>query len=182
MWPTGRLRPDLVQAFADETAVTYKMALEQEAPPWWKKWLTEPRAQYDHHAQVIFRIRDQDHRPITHFDIFFESTQQDTKARPIQTLFEDKHLNEANPNILMFYLRTNAFVNKSKKWPSQLAEVEMCALEVSAVEPETGKILYLPLRIELTSEALMTWVQPDRTTILDVELLRLPAPDVFTLV
>jgi hypothetical protein len=174
--------PDLVAAFQKETDTTYQNALEREAPAWWKKWLDDPRAQYDHHAQVVFRIRDQDRRPVAHFDIFFDSAQADTNSRPIQTLFEDKHLNEKTPHILTFYLRTDAFVSKSKKWVPQVPEVKMCALEVSAVEPETGEILYLPLRLELSTDQLVQWIQGHRTTVIDIELLRLPSPGVFRLV
>jgi len=174
--------PDLVAAFQKETDATYQNVLEREAPAWWKKWLDDPRAQYDHHAQVVFRIRDQDRRPIHHFDVFFDSTQSDTKSRPIQTLFEDKHLNEKAPHILVFYLRTDAFTSKSKGWVPLVPEVNMCALEVSAVEPETGEILYLPLRLELTTDQLVQWIQGHRTTVIDVELLRLPSPAVFRLV
>jgi hypothetical protein len=78
--------PALVDTFEKETEATYDQAIDQEAPPWWKKWLDDPRAQYDHHAQVILRIRDQDRRPVEHYDVFFDSAQRDTKSRPIQTL------------------------------------------------------------------------------------------------
>ena len=174
--------PNLVAAFQKETDETYRRAATEEAPAWWKKWLTDPRAQYDRHAQIIFRVRDQDRRPVRHFDIFFASMQGDTKARPIQTLFEDKHLNDVSPNILTFYLRTDEFTSKSKGWVSHVPEVQRCALEVTAVDPETDEIIYLPLRLELSTEQLTQWIQGHRTTIIDVELLRLPSPNVFRMV
>jgi hypothetical protein len=59
-----------VAQFNGETAKTYERALEEEAPAWWKKWLNDPRAQYDHHAQLIFRIRDQHGFPVLHYDFF----------------------------------------------------------------------------------------------------------------
>ena len=174
--------PNLVAAFQKETDDTYKNALEQEAPPWWKKWLDDPRAQYDHHAQLIFRVRDQEGRPVPHYDIFFASKQGNAKARPVQTLFEDKHVNGLNSNIINFYLRTDAFDAGQKRWVPQVPEVKDCALEITAVEPQTGLILYLPLRLELDTDQLTQWVQGDRTTLIDVELLRLPSPDVFKIV
>ena len=174
--------PNLVAAFQKETDDTYENAFKQESPPWWKKWLDDPRAQYDHHAQVIFRVRDQDARPIKNFDIFFQSEQGNAKARPIQTLFEDKHVNEVTPNIIDFYLRTDAFDLKSKGWVPLVPEVKTCALEITAVEPETGEILYLPFRLELDNDQLLQWIQGHRTTIMDVELLRLPSPNVFKMV
>jgi hypothetical protein len=64
---------------------------------------------------------------------------------------------------------------------SQVAEVKRCALEITAVEPQTNEILYLPLRIELSADQLTQWIQGHRTTVIDVELLRLPSPNVFML-
>lgn len=179
---TPQTWPTVVDAYQKETNLTYDKVLKQQAPSWWKKWLDDPRAQYDHHAQIVFRVRDQDGRPVTSFDVYFDSAQQDSKSRPIQTLFEDKHLNLIDRNIILFYLRTNAFVAAKKRWESQVSEVEMCALEISAVEPETGEILYLPFRKKLKTEQLQEWIQGHRTTVIDVELLRLPSPKVFKMI
>ncbi len=172
----------VVTQFDAETAKTYERALNEEAPAWWKKWLTDPRAQYDHHAQLIFRIRDQHGFPVLHYDIFFDSVQRSIRGRPIQTLFEDKHVNDKSPNVITFYLRTDAFVNKTEGWKSRLDDVKISSLEITAVEPETGEILYLPCRIELDGAQLREWVQGHHTTIFDVELLRLPSPNVFRMV
>ena len=174
--------PGLVSLFQEETKKTYQRAIDEEGPAWWKKWLDDPRAQYDHHAQVIFRLRDQHGAPVSHYDIFFESTQRTVKARPIQTLFEDKHVNEKSSNVLVFYLRTDAFVNKTVGWKSRLGEVDIGALEITAVEPQTGEILYLPFRLELEANQLGEWLQGHHTTIFDVELLRLPSPNVFRMI
>ncbi|HYG23341.1 MAG TPA: hypothetical protein VEH04_11205 [Verrucomicrobiae bacterium] len=174
--------PQLVSAFEKETEATYDRALKQQPPAWWKKWLDDTRAQYDHHAQVIFRVRDQDGRPAGSFDVYFDSAQQDSKARPIQTLFEDKHLNQVSGNIITFYLRTDAYVANRRKWVAMVPEVEMCALEVSAIETQTEEILYLPFRMKLKTEQLVQWIQGHRTTIIDIELLRLPSPNVFKMI
>ena len=108
--------------------------------------------------------------------------QRSIRGRPIQTLFEDKHVNDKSPNVITFYLRTDAFVNKTEGWKSRLDDVKISSLEITAVEPETGEILYLPCRIELDGAQLREWVQGHHTTIFDIELLRLPSPDVFRMV
>jgi len=170
-------------AFSSETEATYRKVVEAQAPSWWEKWIEEPRAQYDRHAQVIFRIRDQDGRPIPDFDIFFDSSgSPKDRARPMKDLIEDKHVNTSSPHIITFYLRTDAFSADTKTWIARVPEVGGCFLEISAVEPQTSEILYLPLRFELTADELQAWIQGNRTTIIDVQLLRLPSPQVFTLV
>lgn len=42
-------------------------------------------------------------------------------------------------------------------------------------------VTYLPLRIPLNRRQLTSWIQSRRTTIIDVNLLRLPAPEVYQL-
>jgi len=171
------------QAFQAETEQTYQKVLTAQAPKWWSKWIHEPRAQYDRHAQLIFRVRDQDGRPVPDFDIFFDSVQgRRDPSRAMKDLIEDKHVNSSSPHIITFYLRTNAFSADAGAWVDRVHDVDGCFLEVSAVEPQTREILYLPLRFEFTAEELESWIQADRTTIIDVELLRLPSPEVFKLV
>jgi hypothetical protein len=171
------------KAFREESAQTYRKVLTAQAPHWWSKWIHEPRAQYDRHAQMIFRVRDQDGRPVPDFDIFFVSVQgRRDPSRAMKDLIEDKHVNSSSPHIITFYLRTDAFSAEAGAWVPRVPDVHGCFLEVSAVEPQTREILYLPLRFEFASEELESWVQGDRTTLIDVELLRLPSPEVFKLV
>ena len=95
---------------------------------------------------------------------------------------EDKHVNTSSPHIITFYLRTDAFSAEAGDWLPRVPEVQGCFLEISAVEPQTREILYLPLRFEFSAAELESWIVGDRTTLIDVELLRLPSPGIFTLV
>lgn len=164
--------------FDEVTTSTYRQALEFEKPSSWTPWIQEPRAQYDKHAQVIFRIRDQDGRPVRHYDVFFDS-EANAPAFPIKDLMEDKHVNDVASNVILFYLRTDHFVED--KWIARLPNLSGVFLEVSATEPETDQILYLPVRYELPTEQLLEWIVPHRTTIIDVELHRIPSDDVFVM-
>jgi len=175
-------RAACVQEFHAETAATYRRVLEASRPAAWKRWIDEPRAQYDPHAQVIVRVRDQDGRPVSSFDVFFDSVQgaRDTSLA-IRRLFQDKHRNSACPHIITFYLRTDAFNPEAGDWEPQIPKVQGCHLEVSAVEPETSEIVYLPMRFEFTAAQLEAWVRGHRSTLVDVELLRLPSPELYKL-
>lgn len=170
--------PNRVADFDLETQETYNLAATSQAPAWWKKWIEEPRSQYDHHAQVIFRVRDQNGRPIESFDIFFDSvTGRTDPSLPIGKLFEDKHVNEKTPNIITFFMRLNPW--DGQKWAPKLPDVHGCFLEITAVEPETDEILYIPLRINIDPPTLESIIEPHRTTIVDVVLLRVPSLGVF---
>lgn len=168
-----------VAFFENETNVTYAKVLTKQKPSWWP-WAGDPRNQYDKHAQVIFRLRDQDGRPINYFDIFFNSLEVDRKkSKPFGQLIEDKHVNEKSPNVITFYLRVETFNTDQNVWINQLDQAGVTYLEITATEPETTSIRYVPLRLKLSKTVLNQWIQPHRTTIFDVELLRIPGPEVF---
>ena len=166
-------------AFTAATDTTYAAAAQRNTAPIPIRWIDDSRAQYDRHAQVVFRIRDQDGRPVEHCDIYFNNVDGvRTDAVPFNSLLEDKHVNEVSPNCICFYLRATKW-NGTTEWVSQVAAVGNCFLEVTAVEPETDAIQYLPLRVALPTGDLVRWIAPHATTIVDVELLRLPAPELF---
>lgn len=170
---------DRVAFFHNETTATYSNVATRQQPAWWP-WSGDPRNQYDKHAQVIFRLRDQDGRPINHFDIFFNSLEIDGHtSKPFGELVEDKHINNKSPNVITFYLRVETFNADQNNWLNQLDQAGSTYLEITATEPETNSIKYVPFRLQLSSALLKQWIQPHRTTIFDVELLRIPGPDVF---
>ena len=151
---TAQTYPQRVAEFQSETDRSYARAKVAQAPAWWKQWISEPRRQYDEHAQVIFRLRDQDGRPVEHFDIFFDSVwSRRDKSLAIGKLFQDKHKNDVTPNVIAFYLRTKSWDDDAEDWVDCVPKVNGCYLEITAVEPETGEILYLPLRFEIKLSA-----------------------------
>jgi hypothetical protein len=167
----------LVSQFASETETTLERVINFDPPKWWQKWIYDTRKQYDPHAQVILRLRDQDGRPVDHYDIFFNSvaSKRDT-SMPFNDLIEDKHLNTST------YKDRPAPDDESSPlnvhWVRRVPKVNGCILEISAVEPETGRVRYLPLRYEFSADQLNSWLVDHRTTVIDIELLRLPQREV----
>jgi hypothetical protein len=151
-------------------------------------FLSDPRNQYDPHAQVIFRLFDQDGLPvpISSSDIFFVSEQGEKGTVPIQSIIEHNSVSGISPNVIAFYLRTQRFDRRAKDWIDLLANVADFALEITAIEPATPTqnplISYLPVRIPLSGKQVKNLIQPHRTTIIDVTLLRLPSPDIYQLI
>jgi hypothetical protein len=164
--------------FAAQTAATYTQAAAANTAPLPIKWVTDSRSLYDRHAQVIFRVRDQDGRPVEHFDIFFNNVAvASANALPIGDLFEDEHVNDVTANCICFYLRATKWDGTT--WVDRVAQVGEFVLEVTAVEPSTDSIRYVPLSLSVEPSELAQWIAPHTTTIVDVELLRIPGPDVF---
>jgi hypothetical protein len=173
-----------VNDFQQETTNTYNSA-RTLANPGIFKYLAEPRNQYDHHAQVIFRLRDQDGTPIPmdNADIFFVSDQQNPGKVPVQTLIEDHVVNDLTDNCATFYIRVKRFSAALNDWQYLLDDIGNFAIEITAVDPQSRPtsptVLYLPLRIPLTPADVAGFIQAHRTTVVDVQLLRIPSPSVY---
>ncbi len=176
-----------VAAFERETAATYAAAQTMQNPGFFN-FLNDPRNQYDPHAQVIFRLRDQDGLPIpvASSDIFFVSEQGAKGTIPVQSIIEHSSVSGVSPNVITFYIRTEKFDRRAKGWVDQLGNVSDFELEITAIEPAAPTlnplVSYLPLRIPLSGKQVKNWIQPHRTTIVDVTLLRLPSPQLYQLI
>jgi pimeloyl-ACP methyl ester carboxylesterase len=176
-----------VSAFERETTQTFDNARTMRKPGL-LNFLSEPRNQYDPHAQVVFRLRDQDGLPIpiATTDIFFVSEQSTKGTVPIQTLIEHSVVSGSSPNVIVFYLRMKKFNRSAKDWVDQLANVQDFALEITAIEPaaptQDPLVSYLPIRLPLSAKQLSGLIRPHQTTILDVTLLRLPSPQLYQLI
>ncbi|MBC2606998.1 esterase/lipase family protein [Pelagicoccus albus] len=136
--------------------------------------------QYEGHAQLIFRLRDQFGTPVKDFDITIKSTPPGTNKNKLERMIEDKHLNKCTRGIITFYLRTQKFEKDSKTWTDLLDKVPTTHLEITAHEDNSDDITFAPLSIKLTPTKIRALIQTFRTTIIDVTLLRLPSSKVFS--
>jgi hypothetical protein len=141
----------------------------------------DKQSQYEGHAQLIFRLRDQFGTPVEDFDITIKSTPENTSKNKLERMIENKHINRKTQGIITFYLRTQRFNRRSKKWTELLDQVATVHLEITAHEDKSDDIAFAPLSIKLTPKKIQALIQSFRTTIIDVTLLRLPTTKVFEL-
>jgi hypothetical protein len=138
----------------------------------------DKQEQYEAHTQVVFRIRDQYGLDVAHNDITFKSRGVGTNQ--LEKMIEDVHKNKANPGTLTFYLRTQAF-DSDHGFVNLLEDCKAVDIEITAEEPDSDDIQYVPLSIELKRSAVPDVLQNFRTTVVDITMLRLPSPRVFAL-
>ncbi|MEO6970560.1 MAG: alpha/beta hydrolase [Chthoniobacterales bacterium] len=105
----------VVTAFDRETAATFENAKTMQKPGLFN-FLDDPRNQYDPHAQVVFRLRDQEGMPIPigSADIFFVSEQGEKGTTPIQTLIEHSSVSGIAPNRSSFIFGCKNSIEKRK--------------------------------------------------------------------
>jgi pimeloyl-ACP methyl ester carboxylesterase len=176
--------------FDSETRSTYDTVLTRPIPKAWKRWLDkaldnnryEPAAQYDPHAQIIVRVRDQDGRAVRNYDVFFDSLSGVNDSKAVRDMIEDKHINSDDPNVIVFYLRASRYDKATKTWVPQIPKLQGLYFEVTAIEPDTEEIAYVPMRFEFKPETLQRWIRDHTTTILDVVLHRVSSPAIYHMV
>lgn len=166
--------------FDAATDVTYQKAARGRFSGIWFTRGWKRQVQYEPHCQVIVRVRDQDGRPIEYMNINFGAVHE--QKYDIGSLIVRKHVNKVHPNTITFYMRTHKWSDDQKDWLPLVPSIGETVFEVSATEPETGEIAYLPLRLHLSVETMNRWITKHQTTVLDITLLRLPSPEVFNLV
>lgn len=145
-----------------------------------KRKLTEwdRQSQYEGHTQVVFRIRDQFGLDVEYTDINFQSRTRAAGTHQLERMIEDVHKNKCHPGTLVFYLRTQKF---DDEYVTLLDDCKPIRIEITAHEPDSSDIRYVPLTIDIEREHIPEFLQPFRTTIVDVTMARLPSPNVFDL-
>ncbi|MBV1907970.1 MAG: hypothetical protein KUG78_01545 [Kangiellaceae bacterium] len=141
-----------------------------------------PQEQYEGHAQLIFRVKDQFGNGVEHFDVMFQTASFKKGQMRLEKMIEDHHGNKQCDGIITFYLRTQRFNEKKKIFEERLTNVAPLDIEITGHEPDSDEISFVPVNIQLTANQVMGIIQSFRTTIIDVQLVRLPTNKVFEIV
>ncbi|MDQ6955267.1 MAG: alpha/beta hydrolase [Mariprofundaceae bacterium] len=139
----------------------------------------DKQLQYEGHAQLIFRLKDQFGQPVEHFDITMNSGSKKKNSNRLEDMIEDKHSNNRDKGTITFYLRTQKF--NDPHWLELLDKVAATAVEITGYEALSSDIDYIPLTISLSPDQIKRAVQSFRTTIFDIEFMRLPSEKVFAI-
>lgn len=165
-----------VDAFRKLNDKTFRdVAKLKTSPLEWNK-----QRQYDGHAQLVFRIRDQNGIAVEDFDINFESmgrTKKSFKGSPVELMIEDDHVNKRDAGTITFYLRTQEFHNG--QWREKLETSPELSIQITAEELASSHVSFLPVNIRLSNQEIRQMVASFQTTVFEVEMMRIPHKKVF---
>lgn len=163
------------QFYREATARTFERAAELESSLLdWNK-----QEQYEGHAQLIFRLRDQHGNGVEHFDIMLKSVDETGELSKLEKMIEDHHGNKCDKGTITFYFRTEKFIEDSKTWENRLDNIAPINVEITGHEPLSEDIVYVPIDLKLSQEEIKKVVESFKTTIIDITLVRLPSDHVF---
>lgn len=166
--------------FAAETEIMYS-GIADDKPPSYLAALTNFwcwQNQYDKYAMLILRFTDQYGEPVVHYDVHLNSEDLETK-NVIGDMIQHRYKNTLYPNHFVFYLRVEQFDAKSKKFICQLDKIKDCTLHITATEPGTDNIEYVPFNMRLNKDALEEFIRPNEVTLVDLQMYRVPAQEVY---
>ena len=78
---------------------------------------------------------------------------------------------------MTFYLRTQKF--EDDQWTELLENLRSLDVEITGSEPLSNDIKYVPLKISLTGNQVAIVLKSFQTTIIDIQLARLPSQKGF---
>ncbi|MFK7975848.1 MAG: esterase/lipase family protein [Halioglobus sp.] len=135
---------------------------------------------YEGHSQLILRIRDQYGEGLNTYDVTFRSVNVGQKTA-LETLIEDRHANSDNDGTVTFYFRTQQFIEKTKQWRNRLDTIAPMHIEITGSEINAQEINFVPLNLRLSAKEMQQLFKPFQTTVMDIEMVRLPKSDVFSI-
>lgn len=163
--------------------------------------LENPKGQYEGHCHIVFRVKDQNGQPVRNFSVYLDSFGNDTEPNTIlDRMFQDTHKNDRTSNTISFYLRVERYQEDEGKkidklaeedlgkvseavlgeiWKYQIPEVNGIDLEIDIADIDRERLCYVPLRMRIKPHELVKYLQPHRTTVFDIELMRLPTQDAY---
>ena len=127
---------------------------------------------------MILRIRDQYGEGVNDYDITFRSINPGDRER-LEKMIEDRHANRDDDGTDTFYFRTQRFEPRGRRWRNRMDTIAPMHLEITGTEKNTGEIRFLPLNLRLSAKEMQALLTPFQTTLIDIELLRLPSRNVF---
>jgi len=167
------------QVVADEFRAASASTLERAAQLESNLLEWDKQAQYEGHSQLIFRLRDQFGNAVEEFDITFRSPGAGPGQPRLEGMIEDKYENRGDRGTVTFYLRTQKYNTATKCWDDLLPLIPPVNMEITGHEPLSEDIAFVPMNLELSSQEVMAIIEPFKTTVVDITLLRLPSEKVF---
>ncbi len=171
-----------LQVFEEVTRETYRRVAREETPAWFRPWehIWDRRRQYDPHAMVVFRVVDQFGEPVPHLDLYFRAARA-RRTLQVSDLIEHHHHNTQHAGTHVFYLRTHTFQETTGTWIPRIKNLGAFVLQVTATEPETRDLRYVPLTWPLAGADLAPLIRPHETTLVEIQLYRYGRDRLFRL-
>lgn len=141
---------------------------------------------HDQYAMLIFRIRDEYGAPIGNYDIVFTGGKDDSENHLPENFLADKQRNTRAPGNITFYFNTAVMLgSKAVKFGKKEIRKELTgAVSLGfKIIPFTDKgfVHFLPAVLPGTPELLTTFIVPNQTTLVDIEMKRIVHEGVFKL-
>jgi hypothetical protein len=136
-------------------------------------------------AMLVFRVRDDQGNPVKDFDVILTGPGENPNRLP-PGFFIDRQRNHLDPGCVVYYVNTArllgcpAVMYGKKLLRPALPPCESLGLRVIPF-PQDGFVHYQPALLRAETSHLLSMVQPNQTTIIDIVLKRIVREGVYRL-
>jgi hypothetical protein len=170
----------LTEKFEADSALVQKQSrIEIEIRPVRKKLYI-----HDRYSMVIFRVRDTNGNAVPDFDLILTAGDDDPDLLPTG-FFADRQINRVNLSCVTYFVNYDVMNGSAEVIDpngevvrKHIPRVDKLGLMVNA-RPAEGFIRYAPCRINASAELFRSIIQPNSTTLIDIQLRRLVSDEIF---
>jgi hypothetical protein len=139
---------------------------------------------HDRHSMIIFRIMDNEGKPLTDFDLVITGDDDDPDQLP-EGFFQDRQCNHVHPNTLTYYFNYDVMTGQTEVRDPASAIVRKAVKPLSKlgfnilVRPLNGFVRYQPCKIAGSKQLFEKVIRPNCTTLIDIRLKRVISDENF---
>lgn len=141
---------------------------------------------HDPGSMLVFRVRDDQGRPIRDFDVVLTAGPEDSPNHLPPGFFLDRQRNHLDPGCIVYYINSARMLgapplmSEGRELRAALPPCPSLGLRVIPF-PQDGFVHYQPAVLEAALEHLVNWIQPNQTVVIDIVLRRLVREGVYRL-
>lgn len=169
-----KLTADFVKETAD---VQQKGLVEEDKRLFGKKYFI-----HDRYSMILFRLVDSEGHAVTDFDLILTGANHDPNGLPAG-FFADRQCNSINKSTVTYFFNYDVLHGRKAMTVNGYKLPELKGLNelglIIQPRPEEGFIRYLPCEIRASKELFDKALQPNSTTMIEIQLERVVSNEVF---
>jgi hypothetical protein len=140
---------------------------------------------HDRFSMVTFRVRDEEGRAVTDFDLILTAGATSDPNHLPNGFFADRQRNSVNGETVTYFFNYDAMlgIGPVKNEDGEIVRDAILGAEALGfriiARPDGGFVHYLPCEIKASKDLLLRALEPNGTTLIDVRLQRVVRKNVF---
>jgi hypothetical protein len=140
---------------------------------------------HDRYSMIVFRVRDDHGHPVTDYDLLLTAGKKGDPNLLPRGFFVDRQRNKVNPETITYFVNYDVMVGAPEVQDDEGGIIRPRSNGAEALgfelrpRPSKGFVHYVDCSIQASPELLTQALEPNSTTLIDIELRRIVRKNVF---